>query len=158
MTKVQNSSKYVAEPENSFLPHFALPGRNLVEFCTGLWMAAQPNDSGAFSLRAATEADLDDIANVAIAAFPDDPEFDYRFPYRKDYPEDNWKWTRREYQGYLAQPSKYAVLVAVTDVATEKGTISRAIALGVWDVAVNVKPVGDGIGKTAMASGPGSFA
>jgi hypothetical protein len=83
------------------------------------------------SFRIATTDDLDDIARVAQTGFPDDPEWNYRFPYRALYPEDNWKWTRCDYRFFLNQPEKYTVLVATLPIEN-----SRIIALAVWNIAV----------------------
>ncbi|KAL5598149.1 hypothetical protein FOBRF1_011942 [Fusarium oxysporum] len=86
-------------------------------------------------MRQATIDDLDGITKLAIEAFPDDPERDYRFPYRHEYPEDQWKWTRVEYEGFLKQPESYEVLVI------EAG--QKLVALGIWDVSglTGVKPI-----------------
>lgn len=85
-------------------------------------------------MRQATIDDLDGITKLAIEAFPDDPERDYRFPYRLEYPEDQWKWTRVEYEGFLKQPESYDILVI------EAG--QKLVALGIWDVSglTGVKP------------------
>ncbi|KAH7144823.1 acyl-CoA N-acyltransferase [Fusarium sp. MPI-SDFR-AT-0072] len=85
-------------------------------------------------MRQATIDDLDGITKLAIEAFPDDPERDYRFPYRHEYPEDQWKWTRVEYEGFLKQPESYDILVI------EAG--QKIVALGIWDVSghTGVKP------------------
>jgi len=85
-------------------------------------------------MRQATLDDLDGITKLAIEAFPDDPERDYRFPYRHEYPEDQWKWTRVEYEGFLKQPECYDILVI------EAG--QKIVALGIWDVSglTGVKP------------------
>jgi hypothetical protein len=101
-------------------------------------------EANKLTLRAATKADLDDITDVVQAGFPDDPEWDYRFPYSEKYPEDNRKWTRREYDEYLEQPDKYAVLAATAPVETDGKTSSKVIALAVWDISVLTKSTGGG--------------
>ncbi len=103
------------------------------------------NGSNELILRRATKADLDDITRVAQAGFPDDPEFNYRFPYRHKFPEDNWKWTRREYAEYLEQPQKFAVLVVTAPVVEDGRTRDRPIALAVWDMAVLKESTSGGI-------------
>ncbi|RYP55595.1 hypothetical protein DL771_012349 [Monosporascus sp. 5C6A] len=98
-------------------------------------------------LRRATGADLDNLTKIAQAGFPDDPEWNYRFPYRYKHPEDNWKWTRKEYEEYLDQPGKYSVLLATlpAEQCTDRNDSSDgdahrtnriSIALAVWDVSV----------------------
>lgn len=83
------------------------------------------------TVREASLADLDDIATVAQDGFPDDPEFNYRFPYRCQYPDDNRHWIREEYREYLEQPNKYAVVVV-----TAADNNDRPVALSVWDLQV----------------------
>jgi len=109
-----------------------------------------------FALRPATKADLDAITGVVRAGFPDDPGCNYKFPYRDEFPDDFWKWTRLQYEEYLDQPEKFAVLVATTtpaEVAALKPDDGRrinenlkplVIALAVWDMAVQIKPTGGG--------------
>ena len=94
---------------------------------------------GSLNVRAAAKADLDEIVRLVQLAFPDDPEFNYRFPYHDRYPEDNTTWLRKEYAAYLDQPEKFAVLV--TTVTTSNTNESRVqgqpiIALAVWDTSV----------------------
>ncbi len=96
------------------------------------------HDDG-LTLRAASLDDLEDLTTVAQAAWPDDPQFDYRFPYRDEYPQDNRKWVRQEYREYLEQPDKYAVLVV-----TARDNHDRAVALAVWDISVRTKQKGGG--------------
>lgn len=107
-------------------------------------MDTRPKFNGAerLILRTASKADLDDIASVAQAAFPDDPGWNYRFPYRKEYPEDNWKCTRNEHEEYLDQPDKYAVLVVTATVKTDSKVKSKPIAIAVWDISVLTKSTG----------------
>ncbi|KAL8834336.1 MAG: hypothetical protein Q9170_003790 [Blastenia crenularia] len=100
------------------------------------------NEVGELSLRTATEADLDELTQVAQAGFPDDPEWNYRFPNRRKYPEDNWKCIRREYEEYLAQPEKYVVLVVTAPVKSSERLISKVIALAVWDISILTKQTG----------------
>jgi len=91
------------------------------------------------TVRKATLADLDDITTVAQAGFPDDPEFNYRFPLRHEYPEDNRHWVRQEYREYLEQPDKYAVVVI-----TAEDNDNRPVALSVWDLKVLTPHQGGG--------------
>lgn len=96
-------------------------------------------------LRVATKLDLDEITRVVQAGFPDDPEFNYRFPYRDRYPEDNWTWVRKEYEEYIEQPSKFAVMVITTPVGSDSGGVAdRVVALAVWDMSTTQKAIGGG--------------
>ncbi|KAI1135827.1 acyl-CoA N-acyltransferase [Hypoxylon sp. FL0543] len=93
------------------------------------------------ALRAATPDDLEDIATVAQEGFPDDPEFDYRFPYRQEFPEDNRKWIVQEYREYLEQPDKYAVIIV-----TASDNDNKAVALSVWDISISKPHQGSDLG------------
>ncbi|KAK4145294.1 acyl-CoA N-acyltransferase [Dichotomopilus funicola] len=93
------------------------------------------------TLRKATLADLDDLTTVAQAGFPDDPEFDYRFPFRHEFPEDNRYWVHQEYREYLEQPDKYAVVVI-----TAEDNDNRPVALSVWDLNVTIPHQGGDLG------------
>ncbi|KAI1456476.1 acyl-CoA N-acyltransferase [Annulohypoxylon moriforme] len=92
-------------------------------------------------LRRATSDDLEDIATVAQEGFPDDPEFNYRFPYRGDYPEDNRKWILQEYREYLEQPDKYEVIIV-----TASDNDNKAVALSVWDISISKAHRGSDLG------------
>lgn len=85
------------------------------------------------ALRKATVDDLDDLADIACAAFPMDPQWDYRFPRRKEFPEDNWNYTRLAYKNLLETSGN---IINVITVQTEKDgeTVHRSIALAVWEL------------------------
>ena len=111
-------------------------------------------------LNIATKAQLDDIARVAQAGFPDDPEWNYRFPDRKDHPKDNWKWTRREYEEFFEQPDKYTILVVATDTEdaanrTQASENAKVVAIAVWDTAPLTESKGGG--KQLVPQNPASY-
>ena len=85
------------------------------------------------ALRKATIDDLDDLTDIACAAFPMDPQWDYRFPHRKDFPQDHWNHTRMTYKNLLETSGNIVNLITVQ---TEKDgeTVHRSIALAVWDL------------------------
>ncbi|KAK4207236.1 acyl-CoA N-acyltransferase [Rhypophila decipiens] len=106
-----------------------------------------PNASG-FTLRDATEKDLDDITRVHVEGFTEEPQVLYCYPWRHKYPEDHWNWTKREYAEYLQQPSKYVVHVikaSVPDQASGLG-VTKPFGIAVWNIAVLTK---------SMAADPG---
>ncbi|KAI1111619.1 acyl-CoA N-acyltransferase [Nemania sp. NC0429] len=76
------------------------------------------------------------MLDIVCAAFPDDPGCDYKFPYRDKHPHDFRKWTRIEYEEYIDQPDKFAVLLATAPVGSGGVTIQQPIALAVWDITV----------------------
>ena len=99
-------------------------------------------------LRAATSDDLDSLTRIVQVGFPDDPEVNYRFPKREQYPEDYYEWTRKEYQGYLGQPKTYVVhLIEIADESDGK-VVMKPAALAVWDIAVLTQANGSGTSKS----------
>lgn len=108
-----------------------------------LTMVLAPGEADSLMLRKAVHDDLEAITTVAQKGFPDDPEWDYNFPFAKEYPEDNRKWTLLEYKTYLDHPEKYAVLVVSAPVKNENGdTVHEPISVAVWDMAVLKKAPG----------------
>ena len=91
------------------------------------------------TLRRATMEDLDDVLEVVHGALSLDPKFNYRMPYRDQYPEDNHKWLRLEYTEYLAQPEKYALMMMTASDYNDK-----PIAICIWDYAMMEPHLGGG--------------
>ena len=99
-----------------------------------------------FVLRGAVKEDVDDIAGLVWAGFPDDPEVQYRFPLREEYPDDYLNWTKKEYLGYIEQKNKYIVHVVETTFVFHGGVVvKRPIALAVWDVAALTQEKNTGV-------------
>ncbi|KAK6334550.1 hypothetical protein TWF730_003764 [Orbilia blumenaviensis] len=97
------------------------------------------------TIRPASISDLDRIAEVAVKGFPDDPEFDYRFPHRLEYPQDHFKWVREEYKEYLEQTEKFSVVVVTTKDATTTRE-DTVISLAVWDMDNSIASRGGDLG------------
>ena len=53
-----------------------------------------------YRVRLATPADVDDVTKVAIQAIPFDPQWNYRYPYREDFPGDLYKYTKMLYDQF----------------------------------------------------------
>lgn len=85
------------------------------------------------TLRTATIDDLDDLADIACAAFPMDPQWVYRFPHRKEYPEDHWICTRLRYKNMIGRDDT-AINVITIPTKKDEETIHRPIALAVWEL------------------------
>jgi hypothetical protein len=89
-------------------------------------------------LRRATKEDVVDLRDIAAAAMPADPQWDFRFPRRKEFPQDTSYWTLRQYEGYLdAKNPKYSIMVITVDVDGDECHQPRRkpVALAVWDVS-----------------------
>ena len=63
-------------------------------------------------VRFAAPADVDDIVRLVIATMPFDPQWNYRFPYRLDFPKDHYQNTKLLYEHFLnAANADWRVLV-----------------------------------------------
>src|SRR3954470_17421440 len=76
-------------------------------------------------IRNATTEDLDGITNVAVSGWPYDAQWNYRFPYREQYPEDHWKFTRIRYKQYLRAAESGESTFKVAEIAHEHSGIRR---------------------------------
>lgn len=83
-------------------------------------------------LRTATADDLDQMANIMCAAFPMDPQWDYRFPHRLEYPEDNWSCTREMLSNFLKKD--HFVVKVITSKSNEDEDVVKSVALAVWEL------------------------
>ena len=90
-----------------------------------------------FTVRAAKKNDLDDMTQIHVDAFAEEALEQYMYPLRKQYPEDYWKWTRKEYESFLEQPQKFVVHILETPYAAPDGSIDvKPVGFAVWDIAV----------------------
>ncbi|KAJ2995557.1 hypothetical protein NUW58_g1239 [Xylaria curta] len=86
------------------------------------------------SIRPVAADDLEAIVNIVIKAFPYDEQFAYRYPYRQEYPEDHYTYTRLYYAEYLNTTfaGQNTIMVAeTTDLENPEKT--KVIALSIWD-------------------------
>jgi hypothetical protein len=90
--------------------------------------------SPAFLIRKATIEDLDAIVDVALAAMPLDPQWNWRFPYRGQYPEDERLFTRTKFEEFLLSEDRW--LVMVVEIPYDGGA-TVLVAFSIWDL-VNV--------------------
>ncbi|KAK0636570.1 hypothetical protein B0T17DRAFT_519413 [Bombardia bombarda] len=80
-------------------------------------------------------SDLDAITNVIIKTMPLDPQWNYRFPYRKTHPHDHYKYTRMLFE-YFLNPLCDDWLVMVTeDSLGPDSDETSVVSFGVWDVS-----------------------
>ncbi|KAF9775383.1 hypothetical protein IL306_006515 [Fusarium sp. DS 682] len=81
-----------------------------------------------------TADDLDAIVEIVTKAFPYDEQFAYRYPYRDEYPEEHYKYTRLYYAKYLNTTlagQNTIMLATAPDLNNPKET--KVIALSIWD-------------------------
>ncbi|KAF2803349.1 uncharacterized protein BDZ99DRAFT_482196 [Mytilinidion resinicola] len=84
------------------------------------------------SLRRASVADLEAMLEIALAALPMDPQWDYRFPHRRAYPSDTRKYTRMRYREFLEdQNERWVVMLAEHRPAQDS---REPVAFAVWEI------------------------
>lgn len=66
-------------------------------------------------LREATKADLDALTDIMIAAMPTDPAWDYRFPYRDDYPEHHRRCIKKLFEEAFEAQATVLNVVEIED-------------------------------------------
>jgi len=99
----------------------------------------------AFTIRPATKNDLDDITRIHIEGFTEEPQVHYCYPLRHQYPEDHWKWTRKEYEDFLEQPHKFVVHVLEAPSESDGSVLLKPVGHAVWNIAVLTKAIGTSI-------------
>lgn len=82
-------------------------------------------------LRHGTLSDLESILHIGLSAMPMDPQWNYRFPHRRAFPQDQHDATRRRYREFLADERRYSVWIAE---ALENGGLVP-VAFAVWDIS-----------------------
>ena len=101
-----------------------------------------PADRWVLEMRKATADDVDDIANIQCAAFPADPQWPYRFPGYRTYPEDTLECTRYMYHAFLNDHGNENTFVKII---TDRGLVERVgppkpIAVAVWKLEYVLVP------------------
>jgi len=85
--------------------------------------------------------DLDGVTEVILEAMPDDPQWDYRFPKRCEFPEDHRKFTKMLLQCFLDPKFDDWVVMVVEDKQEPKTKDQdpRIVSFGVFDVSYKNK-------------------
>jgi hypothetical protein len=95
-----------------------------------------PNRSVSLSPSCATADDVDGKIWVATGSLPDDPATDQISPYRDKYPDDFWKWARKEYTEYFERPDKFYVIVVTATLGDDGQVTQQPISARVWDLSL----------------------
>ncbi|KAF1978800.1 hypothetical protein BU23DRAFT_188644 [Bimuria novae-zelandiae CBS 107.79] len=82
-------------------------------------------------LRRGTLSDLDSILEIGLNAMPLDPQWDYRFPFRRVFSHDQRDATRKRYQEFLENAEQWSVSIA--EIVDNHDAIP--IAFAIWDIA-----------------------
>ncbi len=89
-----------------------------------------------YLIRAAKLDDVDGIVEVVLAAMPHDPQWNYRFVHRSEFPNDHVKFTRLLYEQFITPANDdWLVMLAETRGIGEPGVSKKIVAFAVWDVS-----------------------
>ncbi|PQE20516.1 Acyl- N-acyltransferase protein [Rutstroemia sp. NJR-2017a BBW] len=84
-------------------------------------------------IRQAGPRDIDAVTALFIKSLEDDENWDYRFPFRHEYPEDNWR-QQKSYVEFMVDEENDNFEVWILEVETSEGSW-QAAALSIWDVS-----------------------
>lgn len=100
--------------------------------CFVMAVASPPNTE--FHFRTANLDDADDLAAIACAAFPSEPEWDYRFPHSKEFPSDTFHYHKEFYETLLKREIN-VIRVVTRAVENEEGEEKgKVIAFAIWEM------------------------
>jgi hypothetical protein len=96
------------------------------------WRPSKP----VLSLRAVQRADLGSLTRINVDASLHDPQWNYRYPKRAQYPEEHHKYVRLTIEDYLARcDSGVTECIVVSSGFDGACGQTNVIAFSVWDVA-----------------------
>ncbi|KAK4171557.1 hypothetical protein QBC36DRAFT_91723, partial [Triangularia setosa] len=84
--------------------------------------------------------DIEAVTDIIIRTMPLDPQWDYRFPYRHEFPDDHYRFTRLLFE-YFLDPAYNDWQVMVVEDSLDPGCedTRRVISFSVWDVSYRNK-------------------
>ena len=96
------------------------------------------------TIRRATVEDLDDMTDIMCTAMPMDPQWDYRFPRRREFPDDHRRCTRSMLDSLVNDDANSRFVARVITIPCgEEGRRSKAVALAIWELQfLNVLDLG----------------
>ncbi|KAK3940278.1 hypothetical protein QBC46DRAFT_364202 [Diplogelasinospora grovesii] len=95
--------------------------------------------------RKALPSDVDALTRVIIQAMPLDPQWNYRFPYREEYPEDHYKFSKMLFEYFLHLDYDDWLVMVVEDSPESDGNNTSIVSFAIWDVSyVNKRRYGPG--------------
>lgn len=86
-------------------------------------------------IRPGLPSDVDAITNAIIKTMPLDPQWDYRFPLRKQFPDDHFKYTRMLFEYFLDPSYDDWTVMVVEDVDPAGSEKLKIASISVWDVS-----------------------
>lgn len=95
----------------------------------------EKSSSIAMTVRAANESDIKEVVEVVLSAMPHDPQWVYRFPYRKRYSKEHLKYTKLLFGGFLNQTWDDWQVMVVEAPSLEDPNVTKIVSISVWDVS-----------------------
>lgn len=89
----------------------------------------------ASTLRLARPDDIDGIVDVMLLTSSLDPNWDFIFSYRHEYPEDYYKYTKIVFESYLRPGRDDKKVMVIEAPSHEDPNVSKIVAISVWDVS-----------------------
>jgi hypothetical protein len=103
-------------------------------FFTTLFTAKSPAAMSQPHLRLAQAKDANEVTKVFINAMQDNPSWPYRFPHRKEFPEDHWNYNL-DLMSHFISPVYDDWMVVIVEVKEGESEAPRIASFAVWDVS-----------------------
>lgn len=85
------------------------------------------------TVRLGTRDDLDSLVDLGLAAMPMDPQWDYRYPHRLEYPDEHRICTRERWERFFRpDPSGGRWVVLFIDYSNDSSHSTKPISFSVW--------------------------
>ena len=85
------------------------------------------------SIRAPGPKELDQIVELVLSALPQDPQWSYRFPYRKQYAKEEREHMKFLFESFLDPANDDWKVMVVKAPSLDDETKMRMVAVSVWD-------------------------
>jgi hypothetical protein len=96
------------------------------------------------AIRSAQSSDLEALTEIGIAAFPLEPQWPYRYPYREEYPEDHYNFTKIRYSEWLSAASTPVCEIMVVEAPSiEDPKVKRVVSLSIWRLPLQFEDLED---------------
>ena len=98
----------------------------------------------AITVRDAVIEDLDQITEIGISSFPLDPQWNYRYPYREQYPKVHYDCCRQRWEEWLAASrTPDCMILVVEGPSDENGLVKKVLAFSIWKMPSHLSDEGD---------------
>lgn len=107
-------------------------------------MAAAPGKTTAITVREAVLEDLDQITKIGISAFPLDPQWNYRYPYREQHPQVHYDCCKQRWAEWLAASQTPDCMILVAELpSNEDSSVTAVQAFSIWKMPSHLSDEGD---------------